>query len=117
MLKSWPASPFHSDSVATASAPKVAYTAPRTLAVRSGRPCQRPEKASTADQADSSNASQRENSPSRVTGLRLFPFGGGLVPRAALGEHLGGMEDAVPAQPALDDHLDVVGVGEGVGDE
>src|SRR5919108_1093162 len=106
MLKSWLASPFQSEIAATASAPKVAYTAPRTLAVRSGRSCQRPEKPSTTAQADSSSASQRENSPSRVIASGLFPFGGGLVARAALGQNLGGAEDAVPAEPALHDDLD-----------
>src|SRR5215211_5616657 len=100
MLKSWLASPFHSESAATASAPKVAKTAPRTLAVRSGRSCQRPEKPSTAAQAESSSASQRENSPSRVIRSCLLSFGSGLVARATLGQHLGGPEDPVPAEPA-----------------
>src|SRR5688572_14768269 len=117
MLKSWIARPFHSDSAATASAPNVANTAPRTLAARSGRPRHRPEKPSTTAQAESSSASQRQNSPSRVIGLCLFPFGGGLGAGAALGQHLGGPEDAVPAEAAVYDHFDVVGVGEGIGHE
>src|SRR5687767_8239137 len=117
MLKSWLASPFHSASAATASAPKVANTAPRTLAVRSGRSCQRPEKPRIMAQAESSSASHRENSPSRVIGLRLFSFGRGLVAGAALGQHFRGPEDAVAPESTFHDHLDVVGVGEGVGNE
>ena len=42
-------------------------------------------------------------------------LGDGLVAGAALGEHVGGPDDAVAAQAAFDDHLDVVGIGEGVG--
>src|SRR5215207_606797 len=117
MLKSWVASPFHRASDATTSAPNTPYTAPVTLAASSGRSCQRPEKARTEAQIPSSMATQSENWPSKVMASGFRFFVGGFVAGPALGQHLGGAEHPVAAEPALHDHLDVVGVGEGIGDQ
>src|SRR5690349_15665028 len=108
-------SPFHNASDATARQPNTAYTDRVTVAASSGRSCQRPAKAMTAPQIPSRNAAHSANCPMSV--MPISGFGDGLVAGAALGEHVGGADDSVAAEAAFDDDLDVVRVGEGVGDK
>src|SRR5689334_8594431 len=113
MLKSWVTSPFHSEIDATTSAPNTTYTARVTLAASSGRSRQRPAKAIATHQSPTRKATHSENCPSSV--MEVSGLGHGLVAGSALGEHVGGADDPIPAEPPLDHDLDVVGVGERVG--
>src|SRR5712691_10445416 len=113
MLKSWLMSPCQSEIEATTRQPKTAYTARTTAADSSGRPRQRPVKAIATHHRPTRNATQRANCPSSVIG-RISGFGNGLVAGAAFGEHVGGPDDAIPAEPTLDHDLVIVGVGEGI---
>src|SRR6187402_2215471 len=90
-----------------------------TEAERSGRPSHLPENATTAPHMPNRSAAHSAKLPSSVMTfsgsglLGLVEFR--LVAGTTLREHFGGTEHVVLAQSTLDDHLDVVGVGEGVG--
>src|SRR5689334_19894768 len=115
MLKSWLMRPFQSEIEATTNAPNTTYTARVTVAARSGRSRQRPANAITTDQSPTRKATHSENCPSSV--MEISGLGHGLVAGTALGEHVGGADDPVAPQPPLHHDLDVVGVGEGVGNQ
>src|SRR6266404_7450708 len=116
MLKSWLMSPFHSASEATTRQPKMAYAERVTVAASSGRPRQRPENAMATHHRPTNKATHSANCPSSVM-ESISSFRDGLVARAAFGEHVGGADDAVAAEPAFHHDLDVVGVSERVGHE
>src|SRR5215213_2099751 len=116
MLKSWEISPFQRASEATTRHPRTAYTDRITVAASSGRSRQRPEKPMATPQRPSRNAAQSAKCPSSVM-EEVSGLGNGLVAGTTFGQDVGGPDDAISAQPALDHDFDVVGVGKGVGHE
>src|SRR5262249_40203689 len=119
MLKSCAKIPCHSATVATSSAPQVAYT-PRVMArATPGREFQSAKKAIPAVQHAKRSAAQSENVPRRVksgSGRGGVLFHDRLIARTALGDDVGRVEGSVLAEFSFDHHVDVVGVGKGVGD-